>query len=64
MIEKYSRGLIAEGLMRRTLRVVSIAAALGLAACAAPSAGAQSFAPDRADEAAARKEGVVSCSRK
>ena len=46
--------------MRRNLRVVYVAVTLGLASWVATSAGAQSTAPDRADEAAARQEGVVS----
>jgi iron(III) transport system substrate-binding protein len=46
--------------MRRNLRVVYVAVTLALAACIAAPAGAQSPAFDRADEAAARQEGVVS----
>jgi iron(III) transport system substrate-binding protein len=47
-------------LLRRNLRFVYVAITLGLASCVATSAGAQPTAFDRADETAARQEGVVS----
>jgi iron(III) transport system substrate-binding protein len=46
--------------MRRNLRVVYVAVTLGLVSGVATSTRAQTAAPDRADEAAARQEGVVS----
>ena len=46
--------------MRRNLRVVYVAVTLGLVSWVATSARAQTTAPDRADEATARQEGVVS----
>ncbi len=46
--------------MRRFARSVCFASLLGIVLFAAPQAGAQTFTPDRADEAAARKEGALS----
>ena len=46
--------------MRRFALSVCFAAVFGVALFAVPQAGAQTFTPDRADEAAARQEGVVS----